>query len=114
MAWLLLDELEVTIVSENARRTPVRSGGYRRAFDGTLRSNVRAEKLEWEVTTAPLDEEDATAVEAALADGVTVELGGDIVGTGNEVDVKGTVTASRYVHHGTGHRRELDLILQQV
>lgn len=120
MAWLILDEgeageLEIPIVPDGATRRIIKIGGeYTRSFNGTLRSTVSVEKVELELQTLPLSESDANAIEAKFANGNEFELGGDVVGTGNEFTAKGTVLESGFVMDDLLHRRELRLLFQQV
>lgn len=117
MPWLVLnageeDELEIRIAEARKRVVQI-GGGYFRAFDGTLRATVSTEKFEWEMTTAPLSEADAGAVEAMFANGAEFEMSGDVVGAAT-YDCMGTAEVSEYVHDGAGHKRALNLVIQQV
>jgi hypothetical protein len=120
MPWLIInegeeDEIEIPIVEEGASRREVLIGGpYTRAFDGTLRSTVSVEKTEFELQTLPLIESDANAIKAMFENGTEFELGGDIVGSGNELTCKGTVTDSAFIVDGLLHKRQLRLLIQQV
>jgi hypothetical protein len=119
MPWCILNEGEgdaivLQIAGDGAAKRTVEIGGGKfRAFDGSLRATVTTEKFEWELRTAPLDEEDATAIEALLANGNVVTLSGDIVGV-NEFDIMGTVLDSALVPHKLVHKRQMRLLLQQV
>lgn len=120
MAWLIIDEgeedeLEIKIVEDGAARRTVRIGGeYSRAFDGSLRSTVSVEKEEFDLQTIPLSESAANAVKAKFENGATFELGGDIVGEGNEMMCKGTIIDSAFIYDNGDHRRQLRLLIQQV
>lgn len=119
MAWITLnegegDELSLRIVQDGATRRVVQIGGsYSRAFDGSLRATIATEKVEYDLTTVPMDEADANAVEVMFANGAQFTLSGDIVGAAT-LTFMGTAVESQLVIHNLVHRRQLKLLLQEV
>lgn len=64
MAFLLINGIEIKAMQ--ASRSVVRMGSRSRAFSGMARGALRAQKLEWSCSTAPLDAREKVAVAGLL------------------------------------------------
>ena len=109
--FLTLDGTAVEIAHGGAvQRSGDVIGETARAFNGSLRSTVRATKRAWEFTTAPLSLTDAAAVRA-LAGFATVS--GDAV-AGASIACHVSIGDAPYQPDGTGFVVQLALSISEV
>ena len=66
MPFLSVGGQTVAASLDGPRKQRIAVGGQNRAFDGTLRSTVRATKREWDIATIPQARATADTMETAL------------------------------------------------
>lgn len=86
-------------------------GDRGRAFDGTLRSTIRARKKEWTISTVPMTQADATTLETALNGTLPVACSGDLTGTVNTHPV---ITGKEYVMVSGSYRVVTSYLLKEA
>jgi hypothetical protein len=101
--------VSITSASEKAKET---IGGDSRAYAGSLRSTVRAEKRNWQFTTSTLSTVDDATLVAAVANGAFVTCNGDALG--GAVTCRVTISDGPYVKVRGGFRRTRVLQLREV
>lgn len=114
MAFLIIAGITVPVAIVGAKKTWEIGGSNSRAFSGGLRSTVRWTKRGWQVTTTPLLEADASAIETAVVGGDFVTVSGDMTGT---LTCQVTVGDAPFVKVSTvagGFRRVLVLTIRVV
>lgn len=80
MPFLVIDGETILVAPSQAPRQVIEIGDKERAFSGTLRSTIRARKREWDVTTVPMPQADADALEAVLEGTPPLTCSGDLLG----------------------------------
>lgn len=113
MPFLVIADIEVPVSTSGASKlSPERIGSSARAFDGSLRTTVRAEKRGWRFRTPTRPNGFWTALEAAVQNGAYVSCSGDALG--GTVTCEVTVGDSDLVPVPGGYRRSLSLTLREV
>lgn len=114
MAFLVVGGVTVEVVSDGAaEREPFTVGESVRAFDGSLRSTVRAEKREWQFETYDLSPVQFATLRAAIGpSGSLVTCSGDALGAALLCEV--TITAAPYIRDGVGFVRTVSLRLREA
>lgn len=83
MPFLVVGGVTVNVATDASSRTVQEIGDRARAFDGTMRSTVRARKKAWSFTTVPMTDAAASTLETALNGTLPVAVSGDITGSVN-------------------------------
>lgn len=91
MAFLTIAGITIEVQTDGASRAEGDVVGERvRAFDGTMRSTVRAEKAEWQFTTGPMTAADVATLRAAIALDTPVTCAGDALPSSTTCQVRVT------------------------
>lgn len=112
MSFLVVAGITVACARDTASKRLVRIGSSSRSFDGTLRSQTRAQKREWTVSTTPTVEATAVTLEAAVDLGEQVTCSGDLLG--GSVTCEVSIDDSKYVGTGSTTRRVMTLVIREV
>lgn len=96
--------------SENA---PEQIGSTSRAYDGSLRSTVRAEKRSWTFTTKPIDSTLEATIRAAVANAYAVTVTGSALG-GASVTCIVTLGQASFTLVRGGFKKTLTLNVKEV
>lgn len=115
MAFLIVAGVTVhatTAGGANLKKATVRIGSSSRAFAGSLRTTVRAEKRVWQFTTTWMSDANAATLEAAVALGAHVSCSGDALG--GSVNCQVTLGDGAYLSVPGGFMRQLVLTLEEV
>ena len=114
MAFLTITGTPVEVLTDDAALPQAHIvGASQRAFDGTLRVTVRAEKRNWEFGVLPLTEAQYVAFRTLALTGAPVTCSGDFV-NGVAVSCFASLTGETYLADGLGHRRLVKLRLDEV
>lgn len=110
----------VTVVVQDSSASegpPTLIGGSARAFDGTLRSSVRASKRNWQFTTNPMTDANVATLRAAIETGTQiVTCSGDAL-LGASVSCEVQITDIQYIRDprvATDFSRTLTLQLAEA
>lgn len=116
MSFVVVAALVVPVMEGQAVERVVRIGSSNRAYAGNLRSTVRAEKREWQITTGLLTITEANTLKAAVALAAQVACSGDALGGSVtcEVEVGDGAYINTTTVDGTGVLRSLVLTLREV
>lgn len=113
MPFLTIAGITVPVSSQGASQGATEVvGNESRAYAGSLRTTVRAEKRAWQFTTKTMSAADAAALVAAVAGGVYVAVAGDAIGS--SISCRVTVTSAPFVQVAGGFRRTLALAVREV
>lgn len=114
MAFLNIGtSLNVPVLTSGAKRTTVIAGGAVRAFDLTLRAQVRGRKRERSVTVGPLTAAQEIALLTLIEGNPFQTCSGDIfngVSTACYIEVE----EAEYLPDGLTHRLTIPLLLRDV
>lgn len=111
MPFLVVGGVTASVARDTAKRETIEIGERARAFDGTMRSTVRARKYRWSANTTPLTQADADTFIAALNGGLPVACTGDWTGS---VDTHPEVTGLDHVGSGSSYRIIVSFALNQA
>lgn len=111
MPFLALDGVTVPVPLDQPESQAEEIGAVERAFDGTLRSSVRAYKDRWEITTQWMPKADADTLEAVLVDTPPAAATGDLAGS---VSVVITNVRRRYRKFATGEYRMFSFTMMEA
>lgn len=115
MAFLVIAGTTIPCMEGSATERIVRIGSSFRAYAGNLRSTVRAEKREWQVTTHFLSNTASAALKAAVALAAQVTCSGDLLGGSVTCEVEvGDGSYPTLANDATGVMRTHVLTLREV
>lgn len=115
MAFLVVSGITVPALEGSATERIVRIGSSFRAFAGNLRSTVRAEKREWQITTYPMSNTASATLKAAVDLAEQVTCSGDMLGGSVTCEVEvGDSAYPTLANDATGVMRTHVLTLREV
>lgn len=114
MAFLVVAGITAKVTTDNAVQRPnIRVGEFTRAFNGSGRSSVRAEKRAWSVTVYFPTQAEETTFRAAIANGGPISCSGNALG--GTVTCFATLGDSAYIKRSsTAFWRSATLDLEEV
>lgn len=115
-AFLVIASITVPVSEETATRHVVRVGSSNRTFTGALRSTVRAEKREWQITTGMMLDADVNTLKAAVTLAAQVTCSGNMLGGSVtcEVEVGDDAYPNVATSDGLGFMHMVALTLREV
>lgn len=115
MAFLTIagQTIRVTASGSNAQQAHVVIGEEARAFSGTYRNSIRAEKRMWKFVSALLVEADLDTLNTNTALGAFVNCSGDAL-LGATISCRVRLGSAGYVKTRGGFRRQVELTLEEV
>ena len=117
MSLLLIASIDVPVSAAPPATFAIEQvGTSARAFDGGLRSTVRAEKQTWTVLTGLMLQASVVTLLAAIADAAHVTVSGDLTGTITAEVTVGSQSPYQSAHggDGLGFMRQLALTIREV